>query len=232
MSYDKVAIVGSRFVDDFHIIKNGKYKSIIDMGGIHNIKTFPINQRYTTDYNTAHYLISEKYANACVEWGEIGYANDAAYKIEKEDYEWIHFMYLNTIPNLDISKFKSKYKSCDLSNGPRLDISLDSIIKNANSCDIIFMSNHHNNHDEILDKCKERMIISHGETGSKTYINGEVTITYNHSEEDFMFVTGAGDKFAGFFIEAFCVKGWCAENSIEYAHQEVLDWLRETNEKI
>lgn len=229
-----VRIVGSSFWDTFHIIKNGKYSERWEEGGIHNIQNF--KNHYVTERNHAYYLVCPEHETvACVEW-ETDWISTI--RLQKDfkvgpKADWIHFMYVNTIPQLDITQFDAEVKSCDFSNGPRPDITLESALKNAEACDIVFVSSHYEYIHELMERCKRSLIISHSETGSIVYKHGHIIANYVHPSERFMYVTGAGDKFAGYYIES-SMNGydWTIKEILETSHQKVLTWLRYTNEKI
>lgn len=230
-----VRIVGSSFWDNFHIIKNGKYQDIRRKGGIYNIENF--TDYYSTETNIARYLVCPEHETiACCEW-ETDWINTIRlqkdFKAAPKKADWIHFMYANTIPQLNIKEFEAEVKSCDLSNGPRPDISVETTLENAEACDIIFVSSHYEHIKELLERCRHRMIISHSETGSTVHQHGCIVASYYHPREKFMYVTGAGDKFAGFFIED-SIKGYdlTIKDQLEYAHQNTLAWLRKVNSSL
>jgi hypothetical protein len=228
----EVYVVGSSFTDYFHVIKNHKFKKWIGVGGISNITNFP---NVATDYNSAYYLLSDVVAPVtCATWAEKNQTKEVEKFFENKivTTDWIHFMYANTIPDLDISKFKSKYKSCDLSNGPNPTISLESTLQNVEACDIVFMSCHHEHFEKVKKASDKKILICHSENGSLLFQRGKLTFKYYHAKEDFVFVTGAGDKFAGNFIENYLVQNLPFEESIELSHEKVLTWLREENQNL
>ncbi len=231
MKTNNVYIVGSAFLDHFTILHNGKYIEYNQMGGIHNIDN--IGNHKIVNYNSAHFVINKYGTDSYIDWGCI---NDI--EIYKEYFnhiqtpDWIHFSYLNTIPKLKLGAgtFPAKTTSCDISEINHPDITDDEVIENIKHCNIVFMSALAKNSLKFI-KYANIYLVMHYPSGSIIYFNQNKISSYANERGAFPITVGAGDKFAGFFIEELLESG-LMEKAQKIAHTKTIEWLTKYNKEI
>jgi len=248
LNEDKLCVIGNEFLDIIDIINyDGKYKRIIQDGGIHNIKQ---GTKIALKKNTANILITHHGTESTI---DKGYQCPVEGPYSKAGYGWVHLAYANLI-NIDFTKVEAKIKSCDLTKH-YFTFDLSKAYNNIACCDYVFLSNEdnqnllkhflfepssnfsgwlveHSSQGSVACQPKKIKDVSHlfGDTCGSDGIN---VSHYWHQKENFLFTVGAGDRFAGYFIEHRMNNPESyIKNSQEYAHTKVLQWLKEVNENI
>lgn len=226
----KVNVIGSYFRDSIHILNKNKYTHWESSGGISNVQ-IPDASYWSTGFNTSIQVINSFGTDGAVNHNEpYNNLNEIKRCLAQQDIpDWNHFAYLNTIRDLDVFDFKSKYTSCDISVSSNPKVSPESVINNIELSDFLFLSEE-TEHPDFLRAAN--VVIIHTSIGSKMIHNGKILASHQHQKENFIFTMGAGDKFAGYFIEGFLTPIASYDKLLEYAHQKTLTWLRKINEKL
>lgn len=235
-----VTVIGNSFIDVVDIINcDGKYERRLQDGGIWNV---PIGDKVELRKGLANILITKHGTDSSCKFGrEISTSIDSTYKYE---HNWCHLAYANLI-NIDFTKVKAKTKSCDLTRH-WFEVDTARVMYNVACCDYVFLSS--SDDHKILKSylLKEAFlfrgwIIEHSEQGSVALQRKEGSTStagtevfwqnlshYYHPREQFLYTVGAGDMFAGKFIE-HRMKNFSIKECQEYAHIETLKWLKEVN---
>ena len=241
---NKLRVVGTSYLDVIDIIHNDKYTKKIQDGGIYNIQQ---GSKFTVNTAISNIVINQYGQDVATKWnGNVGSINNL---YEDFEDEWVHLAYVNTC-DIDLGKVKAKVKSCDLTGDNWFKIGEEKIISNILLCDYVFVAREHL--DLLLSKIKNvdysGWLVSHDSQGStllkpnykpfdplgsiSPYEKYSVPeINFRHNKENFLFTVGAGDKFAGHFIEAR-MSGLELGECQKIAHEKVLLWLKEVNESL
>lgn len=234
-----IHVIGSAFRDCINILKGNHYYYAENDGGIFNlIETLPQAKFWVTDKNESAEVINKFGRDGQVTRRLPGSGTDkitSMFEKSYKDSDWIHFAYLNSISgNLDVSKFNSKMKSCDISATSRDDVKKEDVLRNVAACDVTFISDEAPWLEDIIRVAKR--LIYHGKIEDHHAIlvtdKGKFVAKKRYEKENFIFTLGAGDRLAGYYIEAYQNKVWSTDSSIKFAHEQTLAWLKEVNEKI
>lgn len=226
----EISIVGSYFKDNITVLYNNKLTQIERPGGIYNLDIDNANY-YMTDFNESSEVINKFGRDGVVtKWSE-GWSGIEQVKWELRDThsKWMHFSYLNTIWDLKVSEFKANMKSCDLSTSWRPGVKKEDVLQNISECEIMFASTEFMAQPDAEDYLKaSNVAVIHGSGRSWVVTRGATLGVYPYQEENFIYTLGAGDKFAGYFIESY-LAGRGYRDSLESAHQRTLSWLVSVN---
>jgi hypothetical protein len=232
-----VKVVGSYFKDDIQFLSHKK-KSVMQWenhGGICNLE-LPNFIKYPTDYNATKFVINSK-GEDCVIQRDVEEAQENALEVfASTPSHWTHFAYLNTIKgNLDTDRFKG-IKSCDIAVSSRENITNADLIKNIKPCHYVFFSEEtEKKYPEVYKEIynnSSAAIIYHSKIYSCVTLYGKVKAHVKNEPRNFYFTTGAGDRFAMFFIQAALNQNCSTQLALEYANQETVKWLEGINAKL
>lgn len=232
MTTHKVIWAGLNFIDHFYIVKNNKFTSWIGKdGGIYNCKILSptvYNQHISLGCGTARFTINKYGTDREVDF----YKSEGFYSsLDKIVADWLHIAYIDALPGLDLSKLDLsgvKTISCDFCNCyPKTNI--NEVNSNLLKCDYIF-DNYYSNNKSKFSIPVESLYVEHDKTTScitKDCVKAYMPI----ASSDFVFTTGAGDKWASFFIESK-LSGQDNRVAMKYAHLNTRIWLEDINAQI
>jgi hypothetical protein len=232
----KINVIGSGFYDRIYQMTKKGLKERINMGGIFNID-LPKANFYVTDVNNYDAIINKYGAESHITWSKEDMLPMVKTCLKNTESAYItHFSYLNTIlGNIDVSDFDSKIKSCDLSVVSRDTVNQELVLKNITKCDITFLSSDligdYEKEGEYLKCSKNNISVIHGYGICWVLRKNAVVASLKYEVKEFKYTIGAGDHFAGYFIDGF-VNGLAYKDNLVQAHKRTLEWLEKVNEEV
>lgn len=244
----KLTVIGNAFLDIIDIINyDGKYQRKIQDGGIWNVPLGQDGQLVELRKGTANILVTRHGTESSCNFGHhVRVSEQSAYKYE---HDWCHLAYAN-LCEIDFAKVKAKTKSCDLTKHWFV-VDTSQVMKNAACCDYVFLSQSddhkilktyllkeaYNFRGWIIEHSEQGSVALQRKTGASSTAGTEVywqnLSHYSHERKNFLFTVGAGDRFAGYFIQHRMENPESLiKNSQEYAHTKTIKWLEEENANI
>ena len=226
-----LGLFGKKYIDTtFYLdsFKKGETnfskKTVNSLGGIHNIsKDFlpSVDINYFEDDPVQAFIISEleQSKRSSILVPEKG---DAEPVIDYESIDWLHVAYIDDLNHSDAIKDESFKMSLDFCTEVPREKYID-LIKN---CELIFDSRERKDlYSRILVPTP---IVLHDEKGCECIVQGKKIFSQEIISEKNLNVNGAGDIFAGIFINKY-YNGSLSE-ALNYTCTATANYLKKKNE--